>query len=210
MAFVALDRPDHTGRRGRREAIDRRALHRHDGHRPVRNGALRLPTTILQAGVERGYRRRERIRSARPVVIGKSHNDDVVRFASAEGNHADAANGAFRARQRSSVGRSTGPALTCTQARSKSHSRALLLANSRADEPPDTMFAGGWLADDARAAGADPPVPDRASSDGVCDGGSSARFRGAAAAPVQTRSSPPPRQLQAGAQEIYRLGALLV
>ena len=43
VALLALDRPYHTGRRGRRETVDRGALHRHDGHRPVWNGALRLP-----------------------------------------------------------------------------------------------------------------------------------------------------------------------
>jgi len=40
VALVALDRADHTGRRGCGETVDRGARHRYDGHRPVRNGAV--------------------------------------------------------------------------------------------------------------------------------------------------------------------------
>ena len=54
VALLALDRAHHTGRRGRREAVDRGALHRYDRHRPIGNGAVRLPTQILRAGAARG------------------------------------------------------------------------------------------------------------------------------------------------------------
>jgi uncharacterized protein YbjT (DUF2867 family) len=72
MAFVALDRPHHTGRRRGREAVDRGTLDRHDRHRPIRNGAVRLPAALVRAGVARGHRRGRRIPSPGYVVTPTS------------------------------------------------------------------------------------------------------------------------------------------
>ena len=156
VAFFALDRPDHTSRRGRRKTFDPSPFHRHDRHRSIRNGAVRLPAPIVRAGVARGYRRRRRIRSARPVVIRDNRygGPDLARGCcngSPPDTQATATVMAPEARASTNAGLGTGdniclaprPIFFATSARSPTRSSPLTNAECQSHRSVGTAFSYG-------------------------------------------------------------------
>jgi uncharacterized protein YbjT (DUF2867 family) len=68
LALITLDRPRHTGRRRRRQTIDRRTRRANGRHRPLRNGTVRHRADQLRSSTPPRGRRRPRTRGQVKVL----------------------------------------------------------------------------------------------------------------------------------------------